>query len=193
MCTACFRRHTAKYQLLHNVRVHTGQDDESYDCMGWGPDGTLVETKLAGGTAAVGHTRMGWVHSRWHGQPPQQVWRHLQQDIRCPSLAVCMDVDGMLGSSCLPSRCCPQIPINGVWLNKTIPKVASKAVEYLLKRVAPKIMTWSQYAEAAYVMGRKRMGYATEPYIPDWCQCVDHFALHSGAQPAASKDAPSSL
>ena len=29
----------AKYELLHNVRVHTGQDDASYKCMGWGPDG----------------------------------------------------------------------------------------------------------------------------------------------------------
>lgn len=31
-------RHTAKYELLHNVRVHTGQNDASYNCMGWGPD-----------------------------------------------------------------------------------------------------------------------------------------------------------
>jgi len=29
---------TAKYQLLHNARVHTGQTDESYGCMSWGPD-----------------------------------------------------------------------------------------------------------------------------------------------------------
>ena len=28
----------AKYELLHNVRVHTGQDDDAYGCMGWGPD-----------------------------------------------------------------------------------------------------------------------------------------------------------
>jgi 3-ketoacyl-CoA synthase len=27
-----------KYQLMHNERVHTGQDDSAYTCMGWGPD-----------------------------------------------------------------------------------------------------------------------------------------------------------
>ncbi|KAF6265202.1 FAE1/Type III polyketide synthase-like protein-domain-containing protein [Scenedesmus sp. NREL 46B-D3] len=29
---------TGKYQLQYNVRVHTGQDDNSYGCMSWGPD-----------------------------------------------------------------------------------------------------------------------------------------------------------
>jgi 3-ketoacyl-CoA synthase len=33
---------TAKYRLQYNVRVHTGQDDESYGCMAWGPDGTGI-------------------------------------------------------------------------------------------------------------------------------------------------------
>lgn len=29
---------SAKYELLHNARAHTGQDDDAYRCMGWGPD-----------------------------------------------------------------------------------------------------------------------------------------------------------
>jgi hypothetical protein len=28
----------ARYQLQHTARVHTGQSDESYGCMSWGPD-----------------------------------------------------------------------------------------------------------------------------------------------------------
>lgn len=31
-------RYYAKYQLCHHVRVHTGQSDDSYGAMGWGPD-----------------------------------------------------------------------------------------------------------------------------------------------------------
>lgn len=29
---------SCRYQLMHTVRVHTGGDDDAYNCMGWGPD-----------------------------------------------------------------------------------------------------------------------------------------------------------
>jgi len=77
---------TAKYQLMHNVRVHTGSDDGAYSCMGWGPD-----------------------------------------------------KDG----------------INGVYLRKDVPLQAAKALEACLRTIAPKILTWSQYAEAAYNLFEK--------------------------------------
>lgn len=31
-------RASAKYQLMHAERVHTGQDDGSFACMAWRPD-----------------------------------------------------------------------------------------------------------------------------------------------------------
>jgi len=103
---------TAKYQLMQNVRVHTGQDDESYGCMGWGPD-----------------------------------------------------ADG----------------VNGVYLRKSIPAQAAKALDHCMRVVTPRIMTWSQYAEAAHTMFQKNvMGKEVDPYVPDFTQCVDHFALHAG-------------
>jgi 3-ketoacyl-CoA synthase len=103
----------AKYSLEHQVRVHTGQDDGAYNCMGWGPD-----------------------------------------------------KDG----------------VNGVYLRKDVPAQAARALEMCLRTVAPRLLTWTQLAEAlANVFERKVMGKTNLPeYVPDWTRCVDRFALHAG-------------
>lgn len=103
----------AKYQLLHNVRVHTGQDDAAYNCISWGPD-------------------------------PEG--------------------------------------INGVYLGKDVPQQAGIMLEAVIKAITPKIMTWGQYAEAAHFMFNKKVmkNPAYKRYMPDYTQCVDHFALHAG-------------
>lgn len=102
----------AKYALAHTVRVHTGQDDESYKCMSWGPD-----------------------------------------------------PDG----------------VNGVYLGKNVVTEAGKALELCMRRIAPKVMTWRQYGEAAanYV-SRDVLGQKVAPYRPDFTQGIDHFAIHAG-------------
>lgn len=44
------------------------------------------------------------------------------------------------------------------------------------------IMTWGQYAEAAYTIARRKW-YGKDkvaPYIPDFTRCCDHFCLHAG-------------
>ncbi|GBF90942.1 hypothetical protein Rsub_03797 [Raphidocelis subcapitata] len=103
---------TAKYELLHNVRAHTGQDDGAYTCMGWGPD------------------KKG---------------------------------------------------VNGVYLRKDVPVQAAKALEVCLRRLAPSIITWGQYAEAARNLFERRvLGWQVPEYIPDFTKCIDHFALHAG-------------
>lgn len=103
---------TAKYLLMHNVRVHTGADDGAYTCMGWGPD------------------KKG---------------------------------------------------VNGVYLRKDVPLQAAKALEACLRTIAPKILTWHQYAEAAYNLFEKTvLGRPVPEYVPDFTECVDHFALHAG-------------
>jgi len=103
---------TAKYELLHNVRVHTGQDDGAYSCMGWGPD---------------------------------------------------------------------KEGVNGVFLRKDVPIQAAKALEVCLRRIAPRLLTWGQYAEAAYNLFEKQvLGRQVPEYTPDFTKCVNHFALHAG-------------
>jgi hypothetical protein len=58
---------------------------------------------------------------------------------------------------------------------------AAKALEVCLRTVTPKILTWGQYAEAAYNLFEKAvLGRSTGDYVPDFTQCVDHFALHAG-------------
>ncbi|KAI8477402.1 MAG: FAE1/Type III polyketide synthase-like protein-domain-containing protein [Monoraphidium minutum] len=103
---------SAKYELVHNVRVHTGADDGSYTCMGWGPD---------------------------------------------------------------------KEGVNGVFLRKDVPLQAAKALEICLRTIAPKILTWGQYAEAALNLFEKAvLGRSVPEYVPDFTKCVDHFALHAG-------------
>ena len=60
-CTRCCCRCTAKYKLLHHMRVHTGQDDDSYGCMGWGPDSNKLEVQLGGAATTVG----AWAQGGW--------------------------------------------------------------------------------------------------------------------------------
>ncbi|WIA34976.1 hypothetical protein OEZ86_013257 [Tetradesmus obliquus] len=71
--------------------------------------------------------------------------------------------------------------VNGVYLRKDVPLQAAKALEACLRNIAPKILTWGQYAEAAYNLFEKAvLGRAVPEYVPDFTQCIDHFALHAG-------------
>lgn len=55
-------------------------------------------------------------------------------------------------------------------------------LEAVIKAITPKIMTWSQYAEAAWFMYQKKVmkNPAYKRYMPDYTKCMDHFALHAG-------------
>jgi len=56
-------------------------------------------------------------------------------------------------------------------------------LEAVIKAITPKIMTWSQYAEAAWFMYQKKVmkNPSYKRYMPDYTKCMDHFALHAGA------------
>lgn len=72
----------------------------------------------------------------------------------------------------------------GIFLYKDLPVEAGLALEKCLKKITPQILTWSQYAEAAVAIGkRKWYGKDKVPlYVPDFTRCVDHFCLHAGKQ-----------
>ena len=55
-------------------------------------------------------------------------------------------------------------------------------LEAVIKAITPKIMTWSQYAEAAWFMYQKKVmkNPAYKRYMPDYTKCMEHFALHAG-------------
>lgn len=79
---------------------------------------------------------------------------------------------------------------NGLLLSKDLPKYAGKVLERCVRKIAPKIMTWRQYADAAayclekgwrmYVDGNEKPGPLLGDYVPDFTRCIDHFALHAG-------------
>lgn len=71
--------------------------------------------------------------------------------------------------------------VNGVFLGKDVPQQAGKMLEAVIRAVTPKIMTWTQYAEAAYWMFEKKaLGKKVRQYVPDYTKCINHFALHAG-------------
>lgn len=72
--------------------------------------------------------------------------------------------------------------VNGVFLGKDVPLQAGIMLEAVIKAITPKIMTWSQYAEAAYFMYQKKVmkNPAYKRYMPDYTKCMEHFALHAG-------------
>jgi hypothetical protein len=55
-------------------------------------------------------------------------------------------------------------------------------LEAVIKAITPRIMTWSQYAEAAWFMYQKKVmkNPAYKRYMPDYTKCMEHFALHAG-------------
>ena len=55
-------------------------------------------------------------------------------------------------------------------------------LEAVIKAITPKIMTWSQYAEAAWFMYNKKVlgNPAYKRYVPDYTKAINHFALHAG-------------
>lgn len=69
----------------------------------------------------------------------------------------------------------------GIFLYKDLPVEAGLALERCLKKVTPQILTWAQYAEAAFAVARRKYWDSGAPlFAPDFTRCVDHFCLHAG-------------
>lgn len=71
----------------------------------------------------------------------------------------------------------------GIFLYKDLPTEAGLCLEKCLKKITPQIMTWGQYAEAAYAIAARKW-YGKDKvalYVPDFTRCCDHFCLHAGA------------
>ena len=72
----------------------------------------------------------------------------------------------------------------GVELNKDLVKVAARAMEVNLTRVAPLVLPWGEkLAFAVNWVARKGLGLRTiAPYVPDFKKAFDHFCLHAGGR-----------
>ncbi len=68
----------------------------------------------------------------------------------------------------------------GVFFNANVPKCAMKAVTAALTRIAPRVLTLRQMAEAVRHELARRKDPDLPPYAPAFSECVDHFALHPG-------------
>ncbi|KAF6264149.1 FAE1/Type III polyketide synthase-like protein-domain-containing protein [Scenedesmus sp. NREL 46B-D3] len=82
-----------------------------------------------------------------------------------------------------------EVGINGLVVTKTLPSEAAAALEKAMRQMAPRIMTWGQYAEAAihyiqaYAAQVSKGHLCAAPahkYQPDFTRCADHFLLHAG-------------
>lgn len=139
--------------------------------MGWGPDkdgvnGVYLRKDVP--LQVSGDSRRPALSTPrpWPPFPSQDQWGHRLGEAMQPCSA--QPQPTQLGHAVLPA-----LPVR--------PPQAAKALEICLRTIAPKILTWSQYAEAAYNMFEKNvMGRSVGEYQPNFTQCVDHFALHAG-------------
>lgn len=63
------------------------------------------------------------------------------------------------------------------------PSAASKAVTAVVKRIAPRVLTWRQLGAAALNELQRRCASSPEsvpPYQPCFADCITHFMLHPG-------------
>jgi hypothetical protein len=69
------------------------------------------------------------------------------------------------------------------YLGRDIVRHAGAALRHCLTAVAPRVMTWRQYGEAALTLFQKCvMGRDVADYSPDFAaSTVGHFAIHAGA------------
>ncbi len=73
-------------------------------------------------------------------------------------------------------------------ITKTLPSEAAKVLDKGVRKMTPRIMTWTQYAEAAvnYIqaaaatLSNGRLCNNPGAYQPDYTQCAEHFLLHAG-------------
>lgn len=85
--------------------------------------------------------------------------------------------------------------LEGIHLYKDLPAEAGRALTAALSRIAPRVMDWPQYLQAAVVEARRRyhayahgggkQDDASSPpppprFRPDWTRFIDHFLLHAG-------------
>jgi 3-ketoacyl-CoA synthase len=72
--------------------------------------------------------------------------------------------------------------LEGIFLHKSLPAEAGRALTSCLKKITPRILDWPQYFEAAYVeLKRRVLGKENVPrFVPDYTRCVDHFLIHAG-------------
>lgn len=79
--------------------------------------------------------------------------------------------------------------INGMVITKTLPSEAANVLEKGVRKMTPRIMTWTQYLQAALHYTQQLAAHLTAgrlcqapagPYQPDYTRCADHFLLHAG-------------
>jgi 3-ketoacyl-CoA synthase len=72
--------------------------------------------------------------------------------------------------------------LDGIFLYKSLPAEAGRALTSALTKITPRILDWPQFLSAAVTtLKRKYYGKEKVPrFVPDYTKCVDHFLLHAG-------------
>lgn len=70
----------------------------------------------------------------------------------------------------------------GIYLDRSVVKVAGKTVEQALRKIIPKVLTARQLMEGAKnIIQRKWLKKDVPEYVPDLTKCIHHFCVHAGS------------
>ena len=71
--------------------------------------------------------------------------------------------------------------INGIYLGKDVVTEASKGLEKVITKIAPKVLDFGQIALFLLTEMRRRFfGRKIKPYAPNFEKCLDHVLIHAG-------------
>lgn len=70
--------------------------------------------------------------------------------------------------------------VNGIYLGKDVVTEASKGLEKVITKIAPKVLDLGQIVRFVVTDALRRLHRGIKPFAPSFENCLDHVLIHAG-------------